>query len=57
MQTAQRAAERLLELLNDPDLSPADILKASSLALEKLYPLAAEEETNGGNYEIIVKEE
>ena len=40
-QTAQRAVERLLDLLNDADASHADVLKAAALIFERIYPAAA----------------
>ena len=59
-ETTQRAAlkavERLLELLENPDASHADVLKASALIFERIYP-AQGQGAAGGDYEICVKEE
>ncbi|MBQ9263730.1 MAG: hypothetical protein IJ189_05905 [Clostridia bacterium] len=57
-QTAQRAVERLLELLNDPDTSHTDVLKAATLIFERIYPAAlGGEKAAGGDFEICVKED
>lgn len=53
--TAQRAVERLLDLLNDPDASHTDVLKAAALIFERIYPAAAG--GDAGDYEICIKEE
>lgn len=53
---ALRAAERLLSLLEDPDASHGDVIKAAALVFERVYPSSAGG-MEGGDYEICVKEE
>ena len=55
-EAALRAAERLRDLLENPDTSPGDVLKAAALIFERIYPAAAGGES-GGDFEICVKEE
>ena len=55
-EAALRAAERLRDLLENPDTAPGDVLKAAALIFERVYPAAAGSE-GGGDFEICVKEE
>ncbi|MBR1585053.1 MAG: hypothetical protein IJ662_05895 [Clostridia bacterium] len=55
--TALKAVERLKELLENPDTSHADVLKAATLIFERIYPAANGGAANGGDFEICVKEE
>lgn len=56
-EAAALAAERLVELLQNPDTSPADVLKAATLIFDRVYPAVAGSQEAGGDYEICVKEE
>ncbi len=56
-EAAEKAVSRLMELLDDPDTSHADVLKAATLIFDRVYPAAAGEKEAGGDYEICVKGE
>ncbi|NLD82573.1 MAG: hypothetical protein GX637_00255 [Clostridiales bacterium] len=56
-EAAEEAVRRLKELLDDPDTSHADVLKAAALIFDRVYPAAAAEKEAGGDYEICVKGE
>jgi len=53
---ALRALERLDALLNDPDTSNAEVIKAATLIFERIYSPHAEGGA-AGDYEICIKEE
>ena len=55
-EAAVRALERLIELLQNPDTPNGDVLKASQLIFERIYPGQAAP-PQGGDFDIIVKEE
>lgn len=54
---AQRAVERLLKLLDDPEASHGDVLKAAALIFERVLPAVAGGDSAGSDFEICVKEE
>ncbi len=55
-EAAARALERLISLLQDPETSNGDVLKASQLVFERIYT-GASQQAPAGDYDIIVKEE
>ena len=57
-EAALLSLQRLIGLLQDPDTSNADVLKASALIFERIYPLqSGSAAPQGGDYEICVKED
>ena len=52
---AEKAVERLIALLMDPDTSHGDVLKAAALIFERVLPAAAGGDSS--DFEIVVKEE
>ncbi len=54
---ALKAVERLTALLDDPETSHADVVKAATLIFDRVYPAASGAGDPGGDYEICVKEE
>lgn len=54
---ALRAVEKLLDVLDNPESSNADVLKAATLIFDRIYPGQAGGDAGAGDYEICVKEE
>ncbi len=55
-EAAVQALRRLIELLENPDTGPGDVIKAAALILERVYPLQGAGDS-GGDFDICVKEE
>ena len=56
-EAAVQALRRLIGLLLDPETPNADVLQASALVFERIYPLQTGNPPAGGDYEICVKED
>ena len=56
-EAALLSLERLIELLQNPDTPNADVLKASALIFERIFPLQTAGTPADGDYEICVKED
>ena len=57
-EAALLSLQRLIGLLQDPDTPNADVLKASALIFERIYPFqSGAAAPGGGDYEICVKED
>lgn len=55
-EAAIQALHRLIELLLNPDTGPGDVIKASTLILDRVYPLQSGSPAVG-DFDISVKEE
>ena len=56
-EAALLSLQRLIGLLQDPDTPNADVLKASALIFERIYPLQGGAPASQGDFDIVVKEE
>ena len=56
-EAAVQALRRLIELLLDPETPRADVIKASSLIFDRVYPQQSTAAQADGDYEICVKED
>ena len=55
-EAALLSLQRLIDLLRDPDTPNADVLKASTLIFERIYPLQSGGAAAQGDFEIVVDE-
>ena len=55
-EAALLSLERLIELLRNPDTPNADVLKASALIFERIYPLQCSGAAAQGDFDIVLDE-